>query len=735
MGDITQALRTAQSGLLVNQQALNSVSNNVANVNTVGYSKKVINTEAIVVAGTGAGVKISEISRRVDEGLLKSIRIENGELNTLTVQEDFYARLQDLFGKPADNNSIAHLMEEFAEAMELLSLAPNNSLEQAELVRRAQDVTSKLSDMSATIQELRLQADNEVTDIVAEINKITALIDQLNDDIISNSSVSRDVTDLRDQRDLEIDKLSKLIDIRFFFRNDGDVVVFTSGGRTLVDTIPPVLTHNGSSTISSTSTAAEGDIAGIFVGNPIAANDITNEVREGQLKGLIDLRDGVLTDLQSQLDEMAADMRDTFNQIHNRSVPFPGLQTMTGTRTFVAPTTQTIKLDNTSGADDVTIALFDSNGDQSAVTTLETILVSATFGTGAQVANAAVTITEVAATIEDWLQANGAAGATAAINSTGKLAISLNTTSVNLAFRDETATATGSTAADAAIGFDSNGDGNIDETVNGFSNFFGLNDFFQDNLADNIHESDVLDSTLTASAATLTFRDATGALAGSPLAVAAGTTLTALATLITNSVTNVTAAVVPDGAGVRLRISHDQGSSMTITQAAAETFLTDIDMHVADVRTAESLFVRTDIADAPSNVSTGLAQFNAVLGASGEYFMSVADDTTIQQLTAAFTSNHVFDKAGGLGSINVSFTQYAAGIVSNNASLANINERDIKSQQSLTEALQFKSDSLRGVNLDEEMADLIVFEQAFGAAARVITVIQDMIKALERAIG
>ena len=58
MGNITQALRTAQSGLLVNQRALFSVANNIANVNTDGYSRKIINIQQRVVAGVGQGVVV-----------------------------------------------------------------------------------------------------------------------------------------------------------------------------------------------------------------------------------------------------------------------------------------------------------------------------------------------------------------------------------------------------------------------------------------------------------------------------------------------------------------------------------------------------------------------------------------------------------------------------------------------------------------------------------------------------
>ena len=402
----------AQSGLLVNQSALNAVANNIANVNSAGYSRKIVNTESRVVNGAGTGVQLSALTRQIDEGLLKSLRIEVSSLSALSVQASTFDRLQELFGSPADNTSISHVMGELTNALETLAVSPDKSLEQSELVRRARELALKFQLMSTTIQELRQQADQGIADAVTEANKLILSIGDLNDKLIRNSAVGLDVTDLQDQRDMALDSLAKLVDVRYFRRTDGDIVVFTSGGRTLVDNLPATLTHAAASTVSATTTHAEGDFAGLYVGTAIAGNDITTEIRSGQLKGLIDLRDDVLVNLQSEIDEMAAELRDTFNLIHNRGAPFPGMQSMTGTRIFVAPTTQTMTLDPGTSADDVTIALFNSSGDQQAVTTLNTIMVSATFGSGAQASFGAWTITEVAATVEDWLQANGAAGAT-----------------------------------------------------------------------------------------------------------------------------------------------------------------------------------------------------------------------------------------------------------------------------------------------------------------------------------
>ncbi len=735
-GSLTLALRTAQSGLLVNQSALNAVANNITNVNSPGYSRKIVNTESRVVNGAGAGVQLSALNRQIDEGLLKSLRIELSSLNAFSVQTSSYERMQELFGSPADDTSISHVLGQLTNALETLAVSPDKTLEQSELVRRANELVFKFQQMSTTIQELRQQADKGIADAVTEINKLITSIGDFNDKLIRNSAVNIDVTDLQDQRDQALDRLAELIDIRYFSRTDGDVVVFTSAGRTLVDNLPATLTHAAASTVSATTTHAEGDFAGLYVGTAIPGNDITTEVRSGQLKGLIVLRDDVLPNLQSELDELAAELRDVFNQIHNRGVPFPGMQSMTGTRVFVAPTTQTMTLDPGTGADDVTIALFDSIGDQQAVTTLNTIMVSAGFGTGAQPSFGAWTITEVAATIEDWLQASGAAGATATVNSAGNFTISLNAPALNLAFRDETATANGSTAADVRIGFDSGGVAGIDETVSGFSNFFGLNDFFVDGLADNIHESNVMASTFTSTAATLRFNDSTGLLTGSPLSIAAGSNLSTIATQITNAITNVTATVVPDGSGFRLRIAHDAGASLVITQdtGVPDTLLTDLGMHSADVRVAGAIAVRSDIVTAPAKVSRGAVQWNAALGAAGEYFNSVGDNTIAKALAEQMTNTNAFDTAGGLSGGSATFNTHAAAILSRNANLAESNKSGRDFQQSLTDSLQLKSDTIRGVNLDEELTQLILFEQAYSAAARILSTIQRMFEALERVV-
>ncbi len=243
----------------------------------------------------------------------------------------------------------------------------------------------------------------------------------------------------------------------------------------------------------------------------------------------------------------------------------------------------------------------------------------------------------------------------------------------------------------------------------------------------------MLTSAFRATAATLTVRNAGGLLG--TVAIAGGATLADVADAINAAALGVSATLVPDGSGHRLRLAADDGGSITVTDGGADTLLADLGMHVADVRVAGTIAVRADILNAPSRVATAAVQWDPGAGVAGEYFVSIGDDTVIGELAATFGRANAFDAAGGLGAMTVSFSRYAAAAIADQASLADLNRTSIAFQRSLVESLSTKSDAVRAVNLDEEMAALILYEQAYAASARVITIIQNMFDALEGAVS
>lgn len=704
-GELTLALRTAQSGLRTNQQALNTVADNVANANTEGYSRKVVNLEQRVLGGNGVGVQVGKLTRQIDENLVKNYRAETTELKAVEVQRSFFERTQQMFGSPADDSSLSHTLTRFSGALESLSMAPHNALDQREVVRWAEELTSQFRDMSAGIQDLRLEADQRIGETVSEVNRLVDEIAGLNADIVEENMAGRGLGDLEDQRDVALDKLSGLVDSHVFKGEGGVVSVFTTSGRILVGSNGTDLTHKAASAASATVTHAEGEFSGIYAGGALSANDITNEIKGGELKGLIELRDSILPDMQSTLDELAGGLRDTVNQIHNRGVAFPGRQEMTGTRTFVDATTQSMSLTG-----DVRMVLLDDAGNEVRAGTIPS-------GTTDTIGN-------VAGAIDAFLAADGGS---ASIDSDGRLSIDAGTSGLHLAFRDEV----GGAPADATIAFDADGDGASDETVQGFSSFFGLNDFFVDGGTDAVFESDVLAKSTPVPAADLTFRNAGGMNFTVPIGTADSSTLGAVVAKINDSAPDgtVSASLVPDGAGMRLRLMSDDGESMTVT-ASDPAVLAKLGMHSADTGVAGSLRVREDIVARPALVASAAVQ----QGTGGRYFASAGDNTVTAKLAAAFTDAQGFDAAGSLGAMSVTFSRYASDILSDNASLATSNENAVTFKQSLATNLKAQSDDIRGVNLDQEMSDLILYEQGYAASARIISVVQDMFDALDRAV-
>lgn len=713
--DLSYALRTAASGLVANQRALDTVANNVANVSTPGFSRKVARFESRVLSGAGAGVELGPLMRTIDEGLLKSVRLERGGLGALSAQSELFARISDLFGSPEANTSLSHDLAELQNAFSALALAPHDSIEQREVVRRADDLALNLRHASGTIQSLRADADAGLVQGVDEINTLVGRIASLTETIVRDTAVGRGTADVEDQRDRALDQLSGLIDIRVFSRGGGDIAVFTASGRALVDDGAVPVRHPGVAVVDAVSSYGAGNFAAITVGTGATAQDITGDIRGGRLAGLIEMRDKVLPDLQTAIDTLAGEIKTRLNQVHNAGLAYPGLTRLDGSRRFTEPAQQTIGF---AGAEDTRLVLFDATGNQVRATSVRALI----GGSGA-------TVSAVTAAVDGWLGGDGSASL---VN--GALQIRISTPGLRLGIRDEAQAAAGSARTDATIAFDADADGQTDETASGFSAFFGLNDLFVDKAATAAQASAVMAGDFAATAATLTFRNAAGALGS--VAVAAGDDLATVAEKIA-ATTGLQARLVTDGGGVRLSLASADGSAFTVSQnvGAGDRLLDDLAIGPARTGLAGRIAVRADILAAPSLVSRGVVQWDPSRGAAGAYRTGIADDTAVHALANAFDQQVRFPVAGRLGAIETTLTGYATTLLGDTAAMTSSHEAQVAERQELVSSLESKSDGLRGVNLDEEMANLMVFEQAYAASARVFGVIKDMFDTLERMLG
>lgn len=741
------ALSAGISGLQTAQKGLDSVAHNLANVNTPGYTRKVFNPESVVLAGNGVGVQTGGLIRRVDEGLNENLRVEIARLEQLDTASTYFDRMQDLFGTPGGNSSISHRIGLLSEAFESLALEPDKSSTQLATLSAGENVIQQFNKLTTELQEMRSDADQEIEATVDAINERLAALDNLNEEITLGLSTERDVTDLLDKRDLELQELNALIEVSSFERSGGALVVYSARGSVLLDAEPRTVSFSASSQVSAWDTYGGNDFSTVL----LDGEDITNEAGTGKLAALVELRDQTLVNYQSQLDELAVTMKETINQVHNRGTSYPNVtNSYEGSRTFLDSATQAISL---TPPDDVMMTIFDTDGVQTAAVSLNTIMqdtnlddagAGAVAGTGTDHgANGPWTIDQMMGKMQSWLRSPAGAGlttATAAVNSTGQVDIALNDNNHSLAFRDQTSGTTGATAEDAAIQFDKNGDGNADETIDGFSNFLGLNDFFvSERTKEWVFDSGVKSSGWTPNiSGTLQFYDesnppGTGAIGS--LTVKPNWTLDDIASAINGHTTlglSLEAEVVQEGSGARLRIKNRAGEDMVITQLGSSTNMIDqLGLKKSAVGLSGEMDLNSTLTDNPERVSRGAVLYNSDIG---EYYLSRGDNTTANDLAGAFQATVAFDSAGGLTTGNRTLADYAALIVNQNASEAAIVESDLEYQAQLADSLSLKQAEISSVNMDEELSQLLVWEQMYNAAAKVISTTADMLDVLNSII-
>lgn len=749
---LTAGLSAALSGLLTAQRGLDSVSHNIANVNTEGYTRKIFTQESRVLAGTGVGVQASDLQRQVDENLLKDLREELGLFNELDTIRAYLDRVQDFFGETNDNTSVSHVISELSTEFELLAVEPDKSTQQFATINTAEKLSLQINRMAQNVQDLRLGADRELQTMASEINETLANIDSLNNRISVNGATGKDVTDLKDKRDLELNQLAGILDIQYFERETGAVTIYTRDGTTLLDNQPVTVSHTSLTSVFAYHSHSGGDFTAFSVGG----TDITNAVRSGKVKALTELRDVTLPNLQAQLDELAGRLTETVNAVHNRGTAFPQLSTgQEGSRRFTDaniannatlnddPTLydydQTVTL--TSG--DVVFALTDSQGTQQAAANLSTIMNTAYTGaTGYNAADEAAaggagsawSINQVMAHMEGWLRANGAPTAEVRMNVDHQVTVTLNTNTYGLSMLDETTSGMGGTAGDATLSFDANADGDADQTHQGFAGFFGFNDFFATPRANAIHDSDIKADGWrvgTGASRTLQFSDTTNGFNFGTISVGNNHTLEDIAEAINtnpNLKDVLDAEVVPEGNGYRLRIKHQNNEELVITQSGTNTDALDaLGLTASRSGFASILKVEDRLADDPSQVSRGRLQYDTD---TSSYYLSSGDNTVANQLAEAFTTSRTFSNAGGLTEASLTLSDYGATIVSGAANLAEANEIEYDYQKGLKDALETKRAQDSDVNLDEELSQLMIYEQSYSASARVISVTDSMLETL-----
>jgi flagellar hook-associated protein 1 FlgK len=312
---LSQALGIATQGMRATQAGLSLIAGNVANADTPGYVRKTVRNEATAGNGVSVGVKVTGVNRELDIYLQRQLRIETAGGAYSGLKAQFYQRLQDAYGAPGSESSLETLFNNFTSAVQALSANPSDYSARAAVLGAAQGLALQINGTANQIQALRSDAELGIADAVRNANEALAQIAKINQQLGSTSSDDASTASLLDQRDLYVDQLSELIDIRITNTTDREIAIFTSSGLQLVGAKAATLTFNQQGTITpdaqwnqDPTQSGVGTIS-LMINSGTGTDLIaTNALRSGGLAALVEMRDKILVQAQAQLDEFAAAM-------------------------------------------------------------------------------------------------------------------------------------------------------------------------------------------------------------------------------------------------------------------------------------------------------------------------------------------------------------------------------------------------------------------------------------------
>ncbi len=321
-------LSTGASALLMQQRAINVTGNNIANVNTPGYSRQKLNLETATPVQSSLGlmsfgVTSTGIERVYDRFIGVQLTTENANLGRWEAQRSMLDRVEVVFDE-SGGYGLNQALSDFWSAWQNLSLNPEGGTERAMLASTSQGLADTLRGQYADLEQIREDIDRAVENGVETVNRLVAQIADLNRKIASTEVSGTNANDYRDRRDLVLKQLAEVIDVRSYENADGQVVVSVAGGRPLVE--------SGNTWKLQTMTNADGRTDVLWPDLNGAAVVVTGEISGGNIGGWLQTRDVQIAGYQDQLDALAQGLRDQINSIHAAGY---GLDGTTGTALLI----------------------------------------------------------------------------------------------------------------------------------------------------------------------------------------------------------------------------------------------------------------------------------------------------------------------------------------------------------------------------------------------------------------
>ncbi len=413
MGGSFTVFQSAVSGLQANSQAISIAANNIANVNTPGYSRQ----EAILQSETpqtiggvelGRGVRTKLIRRIFDafaELQLRNAASSRAELDSTASHLKRVEAVLNEVGFDGIASAVSELFNSFGD----IANDPESTTARVNALSKATTLVDRFNMISSKLEDSRALIDLDLRD---KVNVANGLIEEIYDLNQKISSDSGDALSLRDERMSLTRDLAELIDVNVVETSDGSYQVYGANGMMLVS-------EKG---VGVLSTQADDDNDGhfniLFTVGDSAAVDITTRIAGGSLKGLVTVRDTEIPDYLDSLNEMAFELARQVNDIHQTGYDLEG---NTGNLFFS-------DLAQVAAGTDRAIMLRNSSDDLLGIDVSDTITIQGTVGAAfstTMTVSETTTLSDIASAMQTAIRAaTGASGTeTVVVDTDGSLLV------------------------------------------------------------------------------------------------------------------------------------------------------------------------------------------------------------------------------------------------------------------------------------------------------------------------
>jgi flagellar hook-associated protein 1 len=331
---LIQALSTAMSGLSAAQAGLSVTAGNVANANTPGYVAETPDLVETSAGGVGTGVDVEGVNRTLDQMVQTQLWTETSGGSYADTAAQLYQQLQQVYGTPGSAGAFDSAFNNLTSAVQTLATSPSSSSAQSGAINAARQFAQSLNGMSSSIQGLRSQAQQGIATDVQQANAAMQQIAQINQELGGSTQSNSTTATLEDQRDQAITQLSQLMNIKVVQGGNNQISIFTGSGMQLVGAQASTLSFNGPSTLSPnlswSADPSQDGVGTITLTSPSGdATDLlaTNAIQSGQIAAYVQMRDQILPQAQSQLDQLASQASQALsNQTTNGTAVTSGSQ-------------------------------------------------------------------------------------------------------------------------------------------------------------------------------------------------------------------------------------------------------------------------------------------------------------------------------------------------------------------------------------------------------------------------